>query len=136
MSTLSLSSDAPERASDPITDGREPPCGCWELNSGPLEEQSVFLTAEPSLQPWPLHFYVVFVHLHSKAVHTAETYSTEVSLISRSMTANWICLELKAKFQNILMRRSVVRIAYPSVYSGHCISQWKHSTSSLRMKLA
>jgi hypothetical protein len=28
-------------ASDPITDGCEPPCGCWELNSGPLKEQSV-----------------------------------------------------------------------------------------------
>ena len=38
-------------ASDPITDGCEPPCSCWELNSGPLEEQSVLLTAEPSLQP-------------------------------------------------------------------------------------
>jgi hypothetical protein len=33
----------------PITDGCEPPCVCWELNSGPLEEQSVLLTAEPSL---------------------------------------------------------------------------------------
>jgi hypothetical protein len=21
-----------------ITDGYKPPCGCWELNSGPLEE--------------------------------------------------------------------------------------------------
>jgi hypothetical protein len=31
--------------SDPITDGFKPPCGCWELNSGPLEEQSVLLTA-------------------------------------------------------------------------------------------
>jgi hypothetical protein len=40
-----------KRASDPITDGCEPPCGCWELNSGPLEEQSVVFTAEPSLQP-------------------------------------------------------------------------------------
>ena len=39
-----------KRASDPITDGCEPPCGCWELNLGPLEEQSVFLTTEPSLQ--------------------------------------------------------------------------------------
>jgi hypothetical protein len=36
---------------DPITDGCEPPCGCWKLNSGSLEEQSVFLTPEPSLQP-------------------------------------------------------------------------------------
>ena len=40
-----------KRASDLITDGCEPPCGYWELNSGPLEEQSVLLTAEPSLQP-------------------------------------------------------------------------------------
>jgi hypothetical protein len=40
-----------KRASDPNTDGCEPPCGYWKLNSGPLEEQSVLLTAEPSLQP-------------------------------------------------------------------------------------
>ena len=31
--------------------GCESPCGCWNLNSGPLEEQSVLLTHEPSLQP-------------------------------------------------------------------------------------
>ena len=37
-----------KRAPDPITDGCEPPCGCWELYSEPLEEQSVLLTAEPS----------------------------------------------------------------------------------------
>jgi hypothetical protein len=40
-----------ERESGLVTDGCEPPCGCWDLNSGPLEEQSVLLTAEPSLQP-------------------------------------------------------------------------------------
>jgi hypothetical protein len=40
-----------KRASDFITDGWEPPCGCWYLNSGPSEEQSVLLTPEPSLQP-------------------------------------------------------------------------------------
>ena len=38
-------------ALDPITVGCELPCGCWDLNSGPLEEQSVLLTTEPSLQP-------------------------------------------------------------------------------------
>jgi hypothetical protein len=38
-----------KRASDLIMDGCEPPCGCWNLNSGPLEEQSVLLTAEPFL---------------------------------------------------------------------------------------
>ena len=36
---------------DAIADGCEPLCGYWELNSGPLEEQSVLLTAEPSIQP-------------------------------------------------------------------------------------
>jgi hypothetical protein len=40
-----------KRTSDPITDGCEPLCGCWEVNSGPLEERSVLLTTEPSLQP-------------------------------------------------------------------------------------
>jgi hypothetical protein len=39
-----------------IIDGCEPPCGCWELNSGPLEEQSVLLITEPSLQPPALWF--------------------------------------------------------------------------------
>jgi hypothetical protein len=40
-----------KKALNPITDGCEPPYGCWEFNSGPLEEQSVLLTSEPSLQP-------------------------------------------------------------------------------------
>ena len=39
-----------KRAPDLITDGCEPPCGCWELNSGPLEEQAMLLTSEPFLQ--------------------------------------------------------------------------------------
>jgi hypothetical protein len=29
----------------------EPPCRCWELNLGLLEEQLPSLTAEPPLQP-------------------------------------------------------------------------------------
>ena len=28
----------------------ELPCGCWELNLGPLEEQLVLLTDEPCVQ--------------------------------------------------------------------------------------
>jgi hypothetical protein len=44
-----------KRALDPITDGYEPSCGCWELNSWPLEKQSALLIPEPSLQtPHPL----------------------------------------------------------------------------------
>ena len=40
-----------KRAPNLITDGCEPPCGCRELNSGPLEEQAMLLTTEPSPQP-------------------------------------------------------------------------------------
>ena len=39
-----------KRAPDLITDGCEPPYGCWELISGPLEEQAILLISEPSLQ--------------------------------------------------------------------------------------
>ena len=41
-----------------VTDGCELPCGSWELHWGPLEELSVFLTSEPSLQPWGRVFKV------------------------------------------------------------------------------
>ena len=34
----------------PVTDGCEPPCVCWELNPGPLEEQPVLLTTKTTLQ--------------------------------------------------------------------------------------
>jgi hypothetical protein len=43
--TIALFRHHKKRALDTITDGCEPPYGCWELNSGPLE-----LTAEPSLR--------------------------------------------------------------------------------------
>ena len=42
-----------KRASDPVTNGCELPCGCWGLNSGPLE---VFLTTESSFQTGLLNF--------------------------------------------------------------------------------
>jgi len=60
MTTLSLLQTHQKRASDSITDGCEPPCGCWELNSGPLEEQSVLLIAEPSLQPRGIFLKMIF----------------------------------------------------------------------------
>ena len=34
-----------------IIDGYKLPCGCWELNSGPPEDQPMLLTSEPALQP-------------------------------------------------------------------------------------
>jgi hypothetical protein len=53
-------SEGQKRASDPFLDGCEPPCGCWEFNSGPLEEGTVLLTTEPSLQP-PVSTFCLFV---------------------------------------------------------------------------
>ena len=59
MSALSACIPAcPKRVSALIIDGCEPPCGCWELNSIPLEEQSVLLTTEPSLQSQQKAFYM------------------------------------------------------------------------------
>lgn len=34
-----------------IPDSCEMPYRCWDLNPGPLEEQSALFTTEPSLQP-------------------------------------------------------------------------------------
>jgi hypothetical protein len=56
-----------KRESDLITDGCEPPCGCWDLNSGPSEEQSVLLTTEPSHQPALCIFIECLLHTHLKA---------------------------------------------------------------------
>jgi hypothetical protein len=47
VSTLLLSSDTPEGGIR--SHYHELPCGYWELNSGALEEKSVFLTTEPTL---------------------------------------------------------------------------------------
>jgi len=58
-----------KRASDLITGGCEPPCGSWDLNSRPSEEQSVLLTTDPSLQPvvlvlcwdlWSIYSYFLY----------------------------------------------------------------------------
>lgn len=46
-----VSTAMPKEASDSLKlDGYKLPCGCWELHSGPLEEQPGQLTTEPSLQ--------------------------------------------------------------------------------------
>ena len=45
-----------KRTSDTTIEGCEPPDG-WELNSGPLEEEPMLLTAEPSL-PAPIHVFI------------------------------------------------------------------------------
>ena len=46
-----------KRASDPIIDGYKPPCHCWDLNSGPLEEQPICLTTKPFFSAPYVKFY-------------------------------------------------------------------------------
>jgi hypothetical protein len=43
------------------TDNCELPCGFWELNPGPLEEQPRLLTTQPSLQPRAVCLFCFFV---------------------------------------------------------------------------
>jgi hypothetical protein len=43
-------------------------CGCWELNSDPLKEQCVLLTAEPSLQP-QIFYLLVYIIVQSEGPH-------------------------------------------------------------------
>ncbi|EDL22931.1 mCG147783 [Mus musculus] len=54
-----------ERLSDPLeqelTNNWGLPCGCWELNPSPLEEQPVLITAGPSLQPLRINSYAIKV---------------------------------------------------------------------------
>jgi hypothetical protein len=65
-------------------DGCGPPCGCWDLNSGPLEEQSVILTTEPSLQTGILLLktkktYSTYIPIKRYAVYFLEVESTEAT---------------------------------------------------------
>jgi hypothetical protein len=48
-------------ASDLITDGCEPPCSCWDLNSGHSRELLMLLNAEPSLWSINIDFIVLCV---------------------------------------------------------------------------
>jgi hypothetical protein len=67
MSTLQLSSDIHQNSVlDPMTDGCEPPCGGWDLNSGPLEEQSVLFFFFLKIYLFIICKYIVAVFRHSR----------------------------------------------------------------------
>jgi hypothetical protein len=69
-----------KRALDPITDGCKPPRGCWDLNSGPLEEQSVLLTTGLPCQP---PFF--FTDESSSIVHRISIFSWLTSRLFRCL---------------------------------------------------
>jgi hypothetical protein len=77
-----------KRTSDPLglelTDVYNLLCGCWELNSGPLEKQPVLLTSEPSLQaliPWFLLIWWTYLdELWHRAIHAVTITRPDSSL--------------------------------------------------------
>ena len=71
-----------KRAVDPITDGCEPSRGCWELNSGPLEEQPALLTTEPSLQPSPCSCFVNSSLCFGKEMYTQHSILEVCNLLA------------------------------------------------------
>ena len=53
-----------KRGLDPLSLQSFWSCRCWELNSHPLEEQQVLLTAEPSLQPLKTIYYARYLMIN------------------------------------------------------------------------
>lgn len=55
-STCNILSAGQKKASDILIDGCDPPCGCREFHSSPLEDHAMFLTAHTSICPSPAVF--------------------------------------------------------------------------------
>jgi hypothetical protein len=64
-----------KRASDPITDGCEPPCGCWEL---------MLLTPEPFLQPPAPRLCKMIFFLKEKIVRDNLYFNYDFERISKT----------------------------------------------------
>ena len=73
-----------------LRDKCEPPCVCWELNLGPLEEQAVLLTKEPSVQaPCFLNLIVLSILCAcATCVWRSEDNSQELVLFCHTV-ASW-----------------------------------------------
>ena len=69
----------------------ESPHGCQDPNSGPLQEQSVVLTAEPSLLPfprdnrWSASFLALAGHCHVPALEKCQFKSLALYLFKLEM---------------------------------------------------
>jgi hypothetical protein len=77
-----------------VTDTHELPYGCWELNLGPLEEQTVLLTTEPSPTIYSDSLkeddsQVVVVHAFNPSTGKAEGDR------SLSSTPTWVCVSYR-----------------------------------------
>ena len=67
------------------TDSCKLPCGCWELNLAPLEEQPVLLTTKPSLQAKHINLLLyssAFVCLHVCTSHMLASHGSEKRVLN------------------------------------------------------
>ena len=62
-------------------DGCESPCGCWGWNPGPLQDQHMLLTAEPSLYTQPLIFNLGIYRVETKPYSLRQTH-TEMPVVT------------------------------------------------------
>jgi hypothetical protein len=59
-------------------DGCEPPCGCWDLNSGPSEEQSGALICW-AISPAPIYLFII-ISKYTVAVFRCTRRGCQISL--------------------------------------------------------
>ena len=89
-------------------DGCEPPCGCWEMNSGPLEEQPMLLTSEPPLQPFFIYLFgLMKLILHAQMLVFVCVFlqETQKSILVHSCSPHWLLrsgISLASKLQGSL----------------------------------
>jgi hypothetical protein len=57
-----------------VTDGCELSSTCWELNPGPLQEQQMYLTAMPFIQPAILFSYKLLGWWHYVTAVPVDSY--------------------------------------------------------------
>jgi hypothetical protein len=97
---------------DLITDGCEPPCGCWDLNSGPSEEQSVLLTAESSLRPQTIYFDLILFSPSPNSSQILLTYLiTQLHGFSLNNN-NKIKLERKIRKKSVQKNANIESVLY------------------------
>ena len=93
-----------KRATALITDGCEPQCRCWELNSGPPEEKSVLLTSESSLQPYSQIFMQsLFIKIQSKCHYTTPHTVLKISIKCRYLFIFFVMASFFLFFTNVTL---------------------------------
>jgi hypothetical protein len=131
-----------KRVSDLITDGFEPPCVCWALNLGSLEEQSVLLTTEPSLQTpflvkidWLMIDWLI-IYKHTVAVFSHSRREHQIWLwmvVSHHVVAGIWTQDLR-EISRYTLNCLAISPAQLPLFSSWCLS-CGHSTGAMSILL-